>query len=153
MKLKEHHVWTNIFYLIGGLIVAPFNLLGGISMLYLGIASGIAHYHGGKWWALDWSAMFFLFTAIITAHFGMWYLALPAIALPYIFPKTMENFYTIGGLYVGAVATLPLPEAFFTMIIMGVGFAFRQFHFGMHENDAHAVWHFFTALGITLMLL
>jgi hypothetical protein len=147
----RNDIWTNIFYIIAGIWVMPMNPVVGVALLYLGATSWMAHAWGGKWWILDWSAMYYTFAAIIITGFGLpWWLTLPFIALPYAIPKTVDSFVTIGVFFTLSLTTLAVPAILWVLAAFAAGFAIRQLHFGLDPNDSHSVWHFFTALGFLL---
>lgn len=144
----RNDVWTNIFYFIAGILTLTNNPALGIALVYLAAASYMGHKYRGKWWVLDWSAMYYVFAIIIATGFGVsWLWALPVIALPYVIPKTIDSFFLIGVFFTASLLTLTFPAILYTLLVFALAFAVRQLHFGLHEVNSHSVWHLITAIG------
>lgn len=167
MKHNSHlepHVWSNISYIIIGIILASLSfVLPGLGLIVLGVSSWMGHLKGGFWWYVDWAGMYISFLSIIAFHLGIEYtwVLWPIILLLTVKFK-ITSFIIIAILFITS-AYLAYDNGanyLLSMIFFTTGLALRQSpeeskQFSEYEqyNLFHSLWHLFTAIGYSMLVL
>ena len=152
------HIWTNVAYLIAGLIAWQIDIT--FAFIVLALSSFMGHWKGGKWWIADWAGMYVSFSAILLHNIGWGWAIFPLVPISfYITFKYLDDslYFLIGTLWIVATFTafivgVPILPS---VIIFGLALLIRQQAPKMEDkyyNLCHGVWHVMTATGMLLLI-
>jgi hypothetical protein len=155
---RTDHVWSNISYIIVGLLfLIQGALLPAIGLIGLGVSSYMAHLKGTEvWWKMDWMFMYFSFTNIAFFHNPVIGIIMTGIASFFVINHKPE-FWRVGLFYVVGTATAWFYGApvLVSMAFFGLGFLIRQWGepkaSDLHHLT-HSIWHVLTAIGFYFLI-
>lgn len=168
-KLLSTPVISNLAYILTGmyLYTQGYPLAIALSSIFLGIASGIYHYHYSNFTlALDWIGMYAVFSYPTVAVFTgiglvatLFWALITAMSILIHSIRPDKRYYIlaaiIGGYILGMIHNLYLRELLHVLFIYSV--AFTSWMVGrkiteIHEDGHfHALWHLTTAYGIIVI--
>ena len=166
--MMKAHVWTNFFYILAGLIC--FGLNAPLYIFYafatLGILSWLGHYtNDSTGWLADHYGMYIAFSAIVSFVSGNPLIGIFALFATFLINFTFNMYIAIGTLYTVCFAFFSLNHTVLETASVGalflIGFIWQRL--GQHakgnidtkhENEIyHSLWHLFTSVGMSLMIL
>jgi hypothetical protein len=152
------HIWTNVAYLIAGLIAWQIDIA--FAFTVLAVTSFMGHWKGGKWWIADWAGMYVAFSAIILHNLG-WVGPIFVLA-PILLYLTLNYLREAQYLLIGLLWLMSMFIAFtagvpivLPLIIFGLALLIRQQAPEMEDkyyNLCHGTWHILTAIGMLLLI-
>lgn len=149
------HAWSNITYLVAGILSGSITVAVGMSLLAVG--SFLGHHYGGHWWKADWAGMYLAFLSIIFHHLGLpeaFYITAPAVVALTLY-EFRENYLAVGVLWALSVLTSYFAgvDIGLVLLLYAIGLAWRQAHpsYTNRWYDLfHSMWHLCTASAMAL---
>jgi hypothetical protein len=155
---RTDHVWSNIAYIIVGLLfLIQGATMPAIGLIGLGVSSYMAHLKGTSfWWLMDWLWMYLAFSYITFYHNPTIGSTMALVALIFIL-NHMPQFWRVGLFYVACTATAWFYGApvLVSMAFFGLGFLIRQWGepkaSDLHHLT-HSIWHALTSIGLYFLI-
>lgn len=162
-RLSDPDVWSNIFFVIVGVIAAcsQFRLpeLMGTGLVALGIGSAIDHYRAPDTsWTLDRMGIYLTYSLLAYLAYGggspavalgIWVLAALA-AISETILELLPSFLVIASLGIliigGAVIQATVGEALVSTALVLIAFGLRYLDQEGNGQGLHAAWHFMMAI-------
>lgn len=162
-------VWTNVFYVISGVIIFSQSWLVGSCFILLGLASGYSHYT--KNYSIDWFAMFLAYGSVIIYFLSLkhdWIGVLNKVVLTLLI--AFNGFIVsrcVKGKKVAGMGYEYLLVGLFFMVGLILSFwycsVYQSLGYGLiylvayiirskKTNYSHGVWHMLTGLGIMMLI-
>lgn len=149
------HVYSNVAYLIAGILSGSVVVAVGMTLLFIG--SFLGHWRGGNWWKADWIGMYLAFLSIIFHHAGLpeaFYITAPAVVALTLY-EFQESYFLVGLLwlisivasYFAGVNVVP------AILLYAIGLSWRQLHPSQNNkwyDLCHSMWHLCTAGAMAL---
>lgn len=167
-RLQHPAVWSNVFFLIAGILAAYSSYavpgLMALALIALAAGSGFDHYHAPDTkWTADRIGMYLVYgllALLSVGYYPAWLIfivwtGLVVMALSEPLLKKFPSFLVLGVLGIviltGVFHRGSMKEGIVSVILFGVAFGLREIDQRTEQSGLHAVWHFIMAL-VTLGL-
>ena len=149
--------WSNSAYIIAGFALAVQGAyVPAFGLIFLGVASYIAHVEGGEWWYSDWAGMYLAMTSITLHNVGhpLYFWAVIAPILIGMLYYRFDSYALTGALWCAVVASAYLAglSVAIPVVLFALALGLRQLGEVRHYQFNHSAWHVLTAIGFYLLV-